>query len=945
MSRVATDHRLLLERDRELESIGRLLRRTAEGRGGALVMEGPAGIGKTALLRAAQEAAERQGFRVLRARGAELEREFAFGVVRQLLEPLIAQASDGERSTLLDGPAGVAARLLAIPGADRIGGTALVSPDPSFAVPHGLYWLCANLAAEDPVALVVDDAHWVDAASLRFFVFLLPRLEELRIALLLAARPAEAGQGGELLSTLTIDLATEVLTLRPLTGAGVATLIAAGLGSDPEPGFVTACEEATGGTPFLVRTLVTALAAEGIAPVDASSVRLEGMATATVGRWALLQLRRLGPDAARLAKAVAVLERSDLSEATALSELDPAEAARAAELLVRAGLLEERPLTLAHPILRAGIYGEMAAADRAEMHSRAARVLARGHASAERIAEHLLASVPDDDPWVVEQLRALASTATARGAPESAAAYLRRALAEPPPPEVGARVLLDLGLAELNAGQPGWEDRLTGALVAAGDDTTRTAAAQLLAMAFGSNNRMADAVEICDRAIARLDGSDPAAPSLLESLAVFWGMNHTATAAAMADRTRSLIALARRRSVPRHVVAVAAYQAALANEPAAGAAELARRGLAGVEAGPWFPAAWVALLLTEAYAEVQATLDAALADVRATANALVLPAVLSLRAWLAIRRGDLMAAEADARALLECEGLSPPPLWCLLAMSVLVVALVERGELGAAEVALDPVAGELETTVHIAAQLLHARGRLRLEQRRFDEAVVDFLAAGDIATRIGAPSPTFVPWRSHASLALLSLGETERARRLSSEEVELARAFGAPRALGVALRADALVVGGLRGEPLLREAVEVLGGPDTRLEQARALADLGALLRRSNRRVEAREPLRRALDVAHRAGARPLAAQAQTELRATGAKPRRVVLTGLEALTASERRIAGLAADGLSNRQIAQTLFVTLGTVECHLTNVFSKLCVRSRVDLAQALLQADASP
>jgi DNA-binding NarL/FixJ family response regulator len=154
----------------------------------------------------------------------------------------------------------------------------------------------------------------------------------------------------------------------------------------------------------------------------------------------------------------------------------------------------------------------------------------------------------------------------------------------------------------------------------------------------------------------------------------------------------------------------------------------------------------------------------------------------------------------------------------------------------------------------------------------------------------------------------------------------------------VALRAAGLVAGGQRGQALLREAVEVLAGPDTRLEQARALADLGALLRRSNHRVEARQLLRQAVDAAHHLGAGALARRAETELRATGAKPRRVLLSGLEALTASERRIAELAAEGLTNREIAQTLFVTARTVEGHLTNVFNKLDVQARTALPAAL-------
>jgi len=325
-------------------------------------------------------------------------------------------------------------------------------------------------------------------------------------------------------------------------------------------------------------------------------------------------------------------------------------------------------------------------------------------------------------------------------------------------------------------------------------------------------------------------------------------------------------------------------------------------------------------------------------EAQAAADGMILPAVLAQRARLALRRGDLTAAEADARAVLDASGRSPPLVNGLLATGVLVDVLVERGDLDGAERALGSLVADLGGTSLMAPILRHARGRLLFAQRRFGEALGDFRAAGETATGGLALSPCWLPWRSDAALAALAFGEPDTARRLSDEELELARAFGAPRALGVALRAAGLVAGGHRGQALLREAIEVLAGPDTRLEQARALADLGALLRRSNHRVEARQLLRQAVDAAHHLGAGALAQRAETELRATGAKPRRVLLSGLEALTASERRIAELAAEGLTNREIAQTLFVTARTVEGHLTNVFNKLDVKARTELPAAL-------
>jgi DNA-binding CsgD family transcriptional regulator len=270
---------------------------------------------------------------------------------------------------------------------------------------------------------------------------------------------------------------------------------------------------------------------------------------------------------------------------------------------------------------------------------------------------------------------------------------------------------------------------------------------------------------------------------------------------------------------------------------------------------------------------------------------------------------------------------------------VLVKALVDQGKLDEAEQALAPLAPEIERGFVTTAILRLARGGLRAARGQAAEALEDFLAVGADLTQALVTCPGFLPWRSEAALTHLALGDHESARRLSEEEHELARAFGAPRALGVATRAAGLVAGGARGELLLREAIELFERSDASLERARALADLGAMLRRRNRRSDARELLREALDLAYRAGARRLAEQAETELRATGARPRRAVLTGLDSLTASERRIAELAAGGQTNREIAQTLFITTRTVEGHLTSVFRKLRLDSRNGLRAVLV------
>jgi DNA-binding CsgD family transcriptional regulator len=949
----------LLERGEELARIESVLAEARAGRGTFVVIEGPAGIGKTALLATARRAAKSEGMRVLRSRGAELERDFAFGVVRQLFETPLAEASEYERADLLQGTAGLAAGLLGLPGAPPTNGQLSSGVDPSFAILHGLYWLCANLAAAGPLCVVVDDAHWADAPSLRYLAFLLTRLEELNVALVVATRPREAGTDPELLATLATDPSADVIRLAPLTSAGVAQLVQSRLAMVPDPRFVEACLGATQGMPFLLQELVEALNEARIDPTAEAARDVERIGARTVGRSIRLRLRRLPENAGRLARALAVLEQSDLLQAARLAGLAEIEAAEAAELLATAGILEaSRPLTFIHPIVRSGIYADLTGAERAEAHRRAAGLLAEHPGGDERVAKHLLISEPAADPWVVARLVQAARVGERSGAPESAAVFLRRALAEPPPLADLSGVLLELGMAEASAGLADWPEHLQGAMDAAPDGAAVAQAAMVRGLALSRAQRFAEAVEVLDRASASMGSGQSELALLLEAAAVIPGLNDPVTASSAVLRAETL----RQRAAdhpapPPELLAVAAFTSILTNEPAEVGAELATRALldksggpSGAEDGPWFAEltfarATLALLFAERYGQMRPLLDASIAQARATGDGGRLAVSLAIRGWLALRRGDLRAAEADTQMALAATGLPAPPLYRVMNGGVLLKALVEEGELDMAEGALAPLNSELEGGMFTAAPLRLARGRLRVAQGRVAEGLADFLGVGVSLTRAMVSCPSYVPWRSDAALAYLTLGDHESAERLAEEELQLARPFGTPRALGVALRAAGVVAGGDRGALLLREAIDTLERGDATLERARALADLGAMLRRRNRRTDARDLLREALDAAHRAGARPLAEYAETELRATGARPRRVVLAGLESLTASERRIAELASEGLTNREIAQTLFVTTRTVEGHLTSIFRKLQVDSRSELPAALAAGIPAP
>jgi DNA-binding CsgD family transcriptional regulator len=241
-----------------------------------------------------------------------------------------------------------------------------------------------------------------------------------------------------------------------------------------------------------------------------------------------------------------------------------------------------------------------------------------------------------------------------------------------------------------------------------------------------------------------------------------------------------------------------------------------------------------------------------------------------------------------------------------------------------------------------------AHGHLNLATGRWDRARDSFLAVGEWMTEWGERNPGLIDWRTGAALALAGLGERERARELSDEVIALGRDLGQPRTLGVGLWCAAAVRGGAEAIELLRESVPHLERAAARLDQARALIDLGAALRRGNHRKEARQPLREGVELARVCGATALVDRGHAELIASGARPRRSALTGSDSLTPSERRVAGLAADGLSTPEIAQQLFITVNTVESHLRRTYLKLGIHAREELAKALappaLEAEAS-
>lgn len=927
----------LRERERELERIGVALADAVGGVGGVLLVEGPAGIGKTALGRVAGGEARSRGMRVLRAAGSQLEEEFPYGVVRQLVDPVLRAAGPADRGRLLEGADGAVVALhLAAGGAEGAAGS-------EFGTLHGLYWLVANLSDEGPLLLVVDDAHWAGRASLRFLAFLVPRLVELPVLLLICARPEER-EPETLLAATASDAAARPLIPSPLSPAGCAVLVRARFGGLVDEAFCTACHTATGGNPFLLCALLDELGDRASSRV-ASAEDVLAMGPRVVTRAIVARLRRLSGAARPLAVSLSVLgDGASVEELGVLARL-PADQVRAAadELTDVSILARGAGLRFAHPIVRNAVYGDLARAERDRLHRQAAQVLDASGAQPERVAAQLLAIDPAGERQVCATLRRAAAVALRAGASHSAVAYLRRALAEPPPPDEHAELLAELGAAERLVDGRAALAHLREALERTADRGRYVEIATQLAWVLSFTARGVEAVETAGQALSRLGDEQRDLRRRLESAIILAGAQDPALAAARERVLAQLGEVAHEeglgaRMLQAQLLMEEHRREASAGELAARAGRLLADGLPLREDNGSYAFCVPVQILIEADSGLAMVwLERGLARAREEGDGFALGVDLMFSCLAHFRCGELADAVIDGTEALEAIerwGAELGRSWCA---SYLARAQIETGDLDGAKRTLARVAppdGGIRNRLGWR-QFLKARASLLLA-RGDARGGLDLILE---AARQERPENLGLGWRSRAALCLSGLGEEpERAGTLAEEEVTLARRWGAPGALGAALRSRGLVLGDQAGGECLREAVAVLDGSICKLERARALVEMGAFLRRNGQRRQAREPLRDGLELARVCGAAPLACRAEDELRAAGAAPRNVIRAGVDPLTASERRVAEMAASGMSNKQVAQALFVTVKTVETHLHRAYQKLDVGSRAQLAAAL-------
>jgi DNA-binding CsgD family transcriptional regulator len=877
-----------------------------------LVIVGESGVGKSTLLRYAEESAA--GFRVQRAVGVESEMELAFAALHQLCAPML------DHLERLPPPQREALAMV-------LGLTDGSAPD-RFLLGLAVLGLLSEAAAEQPLLCVIDDAQWVDRASAQTLAFVARRVSAESVGILFASRDP----GEELMSLPT-------LRLRGLDHNAARELLLSAVGSPMDERVRERIIAETRGNPLALVQLPRGLTALELA--GGFGLREAPSLPGCIEESFIRRLDTLPESTRRLLLVAAADPAGDPQLLIRACErlgvpISPVDEARD-ELLA----LGEN-VTFRHPLVRSAVYRSAAPDERRAVHLALAEVTDR-KTDRDRRAWHLAAAAPGPDDNVALELECSAGRAQARGGAAAAAAFLQRAVELTLDPALHVERALAAAQASTYAGDFDAALRLVAMAQARAVDPAQRARVDLLRaeIAFASK-RGGDAPALLLRAAKGIEPFDPrrARGSYLEALLAAMFAGRLAGPGGGVREVADAVAETPRPEGPRsasdllldgwaalfadsYAVAAPTLRAALTkfSEGTIPAEELPPLWLAAFTAPVvWDNARWDALSRQHV-------------DLARNSGALSeLPLALNVRSYIHLFRGELDTARAlveEARVAVEATGASLPP-WGAIGLAVL--AGDERHATtildAAAADAVDSGEGISLTVVAWARALLHNG------LGAYEQALAAAKEAVDCPTNSAAAAWGMVELIEAAART----GEQRMADVTRERFAAIAQAVGTDWVLGVGARSCALLSEGTEAEQLYRESLERLARCQMHVDLARAHLLYGEWLRRENRRVDARAQVRVAYEQFVSFGMDAFAERARRELQATGETVRKRTVETRDDLTPQERQIAELARDGLSNPEIGARLFVSRRTVEWHLRHVFAKLEIRSRKDLSTAL-------
>lgn len=905
----------------------------AGGAGQAVLLRGPAGIGKTRLLAAALDELDRTTATVLTVTCAE-GAVAAYEVARALFAPLWPDGGAGE-SGLLTGSARLALPAL-VPGRGD-------SPSDTYSVMHGLSWLVAGLAVRGPVVLAVDDVQWCDETSLHWLGFLLRRAEDLPVLVLAAQRTGPGEPGPAALAELGAAANCLAVDLAPLAAGAVAEILAKGFGVDPDPEFARRAADVSGGNPFLLDRVIGAL--RGHVPPDAAHVD----ALDELGREAVVRplLDRLPADALAVARAIAVLGGEDLETVAALAGTRPGPAGTAVRALRDGELLEPERLDYTHDLIRAAALATATPAELARLRERAATLLNDSGRSSEEVAVHLLALDGPPRPWMVTVLREAAAAAESRGAPAAAARYLDRVLRAR---EDDVPVLVHLARV-LGQIDPATSLRhLERALELVGDPRRRvpivmqyvmvSLSAQNAQRSYALATDVADALEAVIGAAPT--ASDRALRMVSQSALLLSGLDEKATVGAVGARFRDVVPppgdTAEERDLLGMLSSLGTLQGRPAAEVVAQAGQVLRIG--DVAPGGWAVlSAVLTLFLADRLEPALAAITGVLDHAQRRGEAWTYVLGTTIRALIHQFSGNLADALADAQYSFDVITQERWAPGIAMPQTALGSLLVRQSDPDGAEAALAAIVRpRLEDFTLEYHWYLVAKARARAALGDTEGALAVLRVCGESLAGAGIGNPVLAPWWYESAELLAGLGRTAEGEAVLDAVEPAVRRWGTNRALGMLETSRGVLATGDTAIERLRTAAGLLADSPAKIEQAKAEYLLGRRLLARGDAEGARERLRRSIDLSVLSRDKQQLGLALPALAEAGGRMRHGTGSPADALSGSERRVAQRAAEGATNREIAESLFITQRTVEVHLTSAYRKLGIGGRAELAAAL-------
>ncbi|WP_247204643.1 AAA family ATPase [Streptomyces sp. AgN23] len=939
--------------DAQFERLRRTFSRCLSGEAGIVLVEGAVGCGKTHTLEAVTAHAAKAGALVLKAYGTSADRA-PLGTLRQLLDsPRLPKATADHLRKALDQGALDASQPRETPGGDPAGVT-----QPHIQAAREFRAALYELALREPVVICVDELQLVDAESLQYLLYLATRSRSAKL-LMVFAQATDSDQKDAVFNTELLRQPNfQRLRLERLSWEETAHLLTTRLGLPDSADVAYTWYEVSGGNPLLLRAVMDDYRTAGAPPRHGRAV--EPVVGDMFVQAVLTCVYRSGHTVSRLAEGIAVLGASASPELLGrLLRIGPAGTRRGVAALDAAGLVDG--LAFRHPYVEAAVLEDMDPEVRLDMNRRAAVLLHQGGGGTLAVARHLLAAQGTDEPWAVPLLRDAAQQALAEDDAKLAVACLELAYAACQDEELRAGIRIGTAGIMWRLNPSASERMIEEPLAALCADRLPAAHIGRLVELLLAHGRIEEARGAIGRLNAVMSNAGPT------SMAQFRMTARWAQDSGAPDRGPGAAARQGEDGGASRTPLRSRRPSSLSTITAAFSGFFGR---GGSEESP--------VAAAEKVLEVSPLTDATFEPIVNSVNALVYAGrpdkaapwcdslmeeaerrrapgwraiFASIRAEIALRQGNLVESAAYATIALDIVPGSDGSVFIGGPLASQILAYTAMGKYDAAARQLSrPVPEALFKSIY-GLGYTRARGRYYLATNRINAALGEFLMAGRLAQLWELDQPALLPWRSDAAEAWLELGDREKAAKLVSEQLAR-KGAGDSRVRGVSLRLLAAAGDIENRSRLLGQAVEELQCSGDRLELARALDDLGRTLRGSGELGRADAITGRAWRMAKECGAEELCDRIRLDSGLEARDPRPVVrpMSGPlgpkpavpptlgTKLSESEARVAALAVDGYTNREIAASLFITISTVEQHLTRVYRKLNIRSRQQLPTAL-------